>query len=184
MFTQPEKPYVDYPSLNTKGGETKHLLPALCWVMSLLDDGSELHRQILVALVALNKFVIIVDHTDWVPTARESDRLLRYATRFLSAYEWLSNWAEAENRMLFKIVPKFHTFHHLAIKARWLSPKLCWCFKAEDYVGKISKIAASCIFGLKATKLSIKLMDKWLLMFHFRITRPVIRDWSMKYTSI
>ena len=174
MFVSTERPHAEFPALTTKGGETKHLLPAMLWVAGLLNDDSEVHSHILIALAAINKFVFIVDHTDWVPTEREATRLLKYAERFLGAYMWLSSWAESQDKLLFPLVPKFHTFHHLAIKAKHLSPKYCWCFKAEDYVGKISKIAASAVFGVKSTKLSIKLLEKYSYMMHFRITRPLV----------
>jgi hypothetical protein len=174
MFVTEDKPYGRFPSLNTKGGETKHLLPAICWLMSLLDNQTELHQHIIEALIAINKFVLVADQTDWVPTTRESERLLKYAERFLLHYKWLEDWAIGEDRKLFHSTIKFHMFHHLAQNARFLGPRFCWCFKAEDYVGKISAIAASAVFGVRSTKLSLKLMEKYRYMLFFRLARPLI----------
>ena len=176
MFTAEDKPHAQFPTLNTKGAETKHLLPAMCWVMEQLSDGSDLHDHMMTGLVAINKFVIVMDNADWVPTSRESHRMLRYAQRFLEHYAWLEAWAQQEERMLFHSVPKFHMFHHLAQFSEYLNPRACWCFKAEDWVGKISRIAASVVFGTKSTKLSIKLMDKYRFMLYFRLHRPLLDD--------
>ena len=174
MFITEDKAYSKFPSLNTKGGETKHLLPAMCWLMSLLNNDTELHQHIFTALVAINKFVLVADQTDWVPTTREADRLVKYAKRFLQHYKWLEDWAISEDRKLFHATIKFHMFHHLAEKARFLGPRFCWCFKAEDYVGKISAIAASAVFGTRSTRMSIKLMNKYRYMLYFRLTRPLV----------
>ena len=174
MFCQEKKPHVDFPALKCKGGETKHLLPAMVWCMSLMYDGSELHDKIMAGLIAINKFVHVMVNADWVPTPREADRLVKYAKRFLTAYDWLEDWAIANERMLFHAVPKFHMFDHLAYGARFLNPTASWCFKAEDYVGKMSKMGASSVFGTKATKLSIKMMEKNRFMMHFRWTRPLV----------
>lgn len=165
--------HADYPNLNTKGGETKHLLPAICYCMSLLNEGTELHMRIIAALTAINKFVLVMDAADWVPTRREADRLRKYALRFLHNYEWLHNWATAEDKLLFNLVPKFHMFDHLSYAARHLNPAASWCFKNEDYVGKISKICLSVAFGTKSTKLSQKLMRKYRFTLHLRLIRPL-----------
>ena len=176
MFVAEDKPHAQFPSLHAKGAETKHLLPAMCWVMDQMDDGSDVHRHIMEGLVAINKFVIVMNSADWVPTPRESRRMLRYAERFLDNYAWLDAWAQQEERLLFHTVPKFHMFHHLAQFSEFLNPRACWCFKAEDWVGKISRIAASCIFGTKSTKLSVKLMEKYRFMLYFRLQRPLVDD--------
>ena len=114
MFCNEREAHAHFPALNTKGGETKHLLPAMCWVMELMHDGSELHQHVTTALVAINKFVIVMDEADWVPSARQSQRLLRYAERFLKEYEWLESWAKDSDRSLFHAFPKFRMFHRLA----------------------------------------------------------------------
>ena len=73
--------------------------------------------------------------------------------------------------MLFHIVMKHHTMLHLVENAWFLNPRVTWCFKSEDYVGKISHIGHSVSMGVRSTRLSEKLIAKYILMLHLCFTR-------------
>ena len=49
-----------------------------------------------------------------------------------------------------------------------------WCFKAEDYVGRISKLAHSASVGARATLLSVKILKKYRLMMDVRLWKGLL----------
>ena len=173
MFLDPKKPHADYPFFGVKAGECKHFLPAIYWVMQQSDDGSELHKHILAAMKAVLLIVLVIDQSSWVLTPKEHRTVMAEAAALFDPYQSLHEWAEETGRWLFNIVPKFHTFAHLCLNSQWLSPRVFWCFRSEDYVGKISKLAKSSSFGVRSTKLSVKIAAKYRVLLHLRMTRPL-----------
>lgn len=61
-------------------------------------------------------------------------------------YHDLNQWAADEGRSAFHVVHKFHTFLHTIQQAKYLNPKLNTCWRGEDYVGHLSKLAHSVAF--------------------------------------
>ena len=57
--------------------------------------------------------------------------------------QWLNQWSKDCGRRSFHIVHKHHSFMHLLYNSRYMNPKAHWCFKAEDYVGHISRLTHS-----------------------------------------
>ena len=52
-----------------------------------------------------------------------------------------------------------------------MNPRRYWTFKAADLVGKMSKLAHSCTFGLAKHKLSFKILSKYRIMMHLAMAR-------------
>lgn len=172
MFCHDEqKPHSDYAFLNCKGAETKHLLPALFWVMQLAYDRSELHTQILLCMEAMTNVIELWENSTWVLTARQAQECEHWCEKFLARYQWLNAWALREDRYLFHLVNKFHSFHHLCLWAKHLNPRASWCFKGEDFVGRMSTIASSVLYGVRSSRMSVKFAKKYRLMLHLRLTR-------------
>lgn len=144
--------------------------------MRLADDGSRAHALILEAFAGMARFVEVMDVTGEVPSLAEALVFRDSAAQFSRSYAALNEWSTAAARRLFPITPKFHMFLHMARAAKHLNPKYHWCFKAEDYVGRISRIAASVAHGVKSTKISLKLADKYRHLLHLRLKRPVFDD--------
>ena len=172
MFCHDEQhPHSDYAFLNCKGSEAKHLLPAIFWVVQLAYDGSELHTKTLQRMQAMMNVIEFWEQASWVLTSRQADLCEQWCLKFLEEYKWLNAWAIREDKYLFHLVNKFHSFHHLCLWARHLNPRASWCFKAEDFVGKISTIGLSVSYGVRSTRMSVKLADKYRLLLHLRLTR-------------
>ena len=95
---------------------------------------------------------------------------------FFEAYSWLNIWAQEHQSKAFHIVIKHHTFLNLVQNSVFLNQKFHWCFKAEDFVGKISRVAHSVSMGVRSTKLSTKLAPNYQLLLHFRFTRQNFVD--------
>ena len=107
---------------------------------------------------------MILSHEDHISA-------MKLAEEFLDSYDWLNKWALEKGNLLFHVVMKFHTFMHLVRNAQFLNPRFHWCFKSEDFVGRVSKVAHSVSVGTKSTHLSVKIAAKYVLLMHLRLTR-------------
>jgi len=171
MFCDVKSPHAQNAFLNTKAAESKHLLPAIAAVSRAASTGSDHDLRRTAALDAISDFVTLMDEAGRFLEPEVADRALELAIRFLGHYAWLNRWALQQERNVYHIVPKFHMFHHLAINARYLNPRVYWCFKGEDYVGRISTLAASVTMGVSSILLSHKIAQKYRHCLHFRLTR-------------
>jgi len=173
MFTSEDKPWKDHPFLGCKGGECKHLAPALLEVCKIvLDYANPLHKRMVSCLENLVNLVKVFDDAGVFLSPDEYARALEKAEQFLEDYSWLNKWACDNGRQHFHIVMKFHTFIHLVHNSRYLNPKFHWCFKSEDFVGRISRLAHSVSMGVRSTRISLKVSPKYRVMLHLRLTRP------------
>ena len=48
---------------------------------------------------------------------------------------------------LWQVTSKLHWLCHAALAASWISPRLTWCFKGEDFMRCSQILAASCLAG-------------------------------------
>lgn len=172
MFCDPAKPHKEYPKLEAKGAETKHLLAAFLPVLqAALNPGIALHQHMVGALEAMVALVNAFDSAGMFPTQTEFQGMQDLDKRFCYHYTYLHQWAKSENRKLYHIVYKFHCMHHLVRDSQYLNPRYAWNFRAEDFVGKVSKLAHSVMMGVKATKLSGKLLIKYRILLHMQLTQ-------------
>ena len=178
MFTDPKKPWAKNASLDCKGAEARHLLPALLPVLKLMlslekDEAlGKVHEQMLCAAESLEKLVSLWDGASTILTAAEYEESLALGKAFLDAYLFLHHWSLEKDRCSFHIVAKHHTFIHLLWNSRYLNPRMQWCFKGEDFVGQISKLTHSISMGVSSTRLSLKVAPKYRVLLHFKLTRP------------
>ena len=56
--------------------------------------------------------------------------------------------------------------------SQFMNPRVCWNFRAEDYVGQISKLAHSTSFGLSSLRLSAKVAAKYPVLLHLQLVKP------------
>ena len=82
-----------------------------------------------------------------------------------------TNGLQVKAETFFHIVLKRHTFYHLVQNSKFLNPRFHWCFKSEDFVGRISRLTHSVSMGVKATRLSLKVAPKYRVLLHLRLTR-------------
>ena len=172
MFTDPQKPWASKAVLDCKAGEAKHLLPAFVVCMEKLFHGTtDPHElKMLQAATSLEKLVKLWDEADMFLSAKEFAKSMALGKEFLDAYKWLHDWSARESRNSFAIVAKHHTFIHLLWNSKFFNPRSHWCYRGEDFVGHISKMAHSVSFGVSAPKLSQKIAPKYRVLVHFLLT--------------
>ena len=71
----------------------------------------------------------------------EALKLRRAGEAFVVVYLRLASQAVAADTAMFKIRPKLHYFHHLAMNIKVLNPKVLSCFGEESYMGVVGKLA-------------------------------------------
>jgi hypothetical protein len=166
-----DAPHKFFPQLKTKAAETKHLIAFMVELMQQADDGSVQARQKLAAAIAIQKFCNLLDLAGAVPTNAQATEARSTMQDFLLNYRALHDWAKESSRMLFHLVPKFHMAWHMAQQFSFLNPRLSWTFKAEDYVGKVSKLAHGCTFGTSRMNVSSSICSKYRWFMHLRLCR-------------
>ena len=175
MFTNEKTPHATEAFLKIKGAECKHLLKPICLIASERRD-NEFDRRLASCLLAVDRLIDIIDDAGMFLTSAEHSELTVALGHFNGHYAWLNKWAEAQDRLLFNITIKFHMIVHLVASAQFLNPRYFWCFRGEDYVGKVSALAASVSMGVGIIALSQKVVMKYRHWLHLRLTRGDFQD--------
>ena len=161
-----------FPKLECKGAETKHFMkPFLETIKSMLSKDDPVHQGMVKSLQALVELVGLFDPADLLLTRAEYSQAVDLGKRFFDHYQDLVDWAQGADRMLWNVTIKFHTLHHLILNSKEINPKYCWNWRGEDFVGKVSKLGMSCCMGVRSTKLSCKLMDKYRILLHLQLEK-------------
>jgi len=90
------------------------------------------------AMKCMVKLVELYDNADIFLENKEWKKAFTLGKMFLDAYSLLNQWASEQNKLLFNIVYKFHSFQHMLENSRFLNPRAHWCFSNQDFVGKMS----------------------------------------------
>ena len=173
MFSDTKKPHQKFPCLEAKAAETKHILPCLLQVLKEALPGDQpIHQTMIDCLGSFNQLVQHFDSIDLFPTSEEFALAKNLAKRFFDSYQDLNSWALSKGKKLFNITHKFHTMMHLIENSQFLNYRIHHNYRAEDYVGKLSTLAHSVSFGVKAVRLSAKVAAKYRILLHLQLTRP------------
>lgn len=67
---------------------------------------------------------------------------------------------------LFNVTQKAHFMQHISMLARFLSPRLTWCFCGEDMQRRISHLCKACVNGQQPSQSVLKLIARYRLGLH------------------
>ena len=172
MICDVAKPHKQFAKLDCKGAEMKHLCVALLPVIkNMLDRKQEQHRDMVSALQCMVDLIQLFDRIGIFPSSKEYMQARNLEKRFFAHYDSLNIWAQENDRLLFHLVMKHHTLHHMVRDSQFLNPRNCWNFRAEDFVGKISRLGASVAMGVRSTKMSQKINAKYRILLHLQLVR-------------
>ena len=174
MLCDTQKPHKSPPCLEAKASEIKHLLPCLATVLKEVLDPDEdpIHTTMLDCISALNELIHHIDNVGAFSSAAEYGIVEDLAKRFFDSYQDLGSWALAKGRKLFHVVYKFHSCRHLFKNTKYLNFRAHHNFRAEDFVGQISRLGRSCSFGVRSTRIPFKICEKYKVLLHLQLTRP------------
>ena len=137
MLCDVKKPHAAYPTLDTKGGEGKHLAPCFLPVIKkAFAKSAEAHEiKMVECLEAVTCLVALWDDAGLFLKKKEFETSMLLAEKFLkkNSYEHLHKWALAKGRKLFNIVHKHHSFLHLVQSSQLLNPRITTTFRGEDF---------------------------------------------------
>ena len=173
MFTDIAKPHVGHQSLKSKAAECKHFIPVLSIICRAVADGSEYDEHRACLLEGLAAFGRLMDESPIVPTDSQAEKAITIMQDVLTHADWLKQTSLRNGSDRFHIAYKHHFFQHLAEQFKFMNPRFAWCFKAEDYVGKIAILVHSCSFGTRSIDLPGKALAKWRNMLHFKLSQKI-----------
>ena len=175
MFVDSQKPHQGHPFLKVKASEMKYLIPALVYFCKKMNDDSEIGKARLDAATSIEQFCLLLDVSPVVPNDSQAAKAIDTMNKFLFEYGKLKSLSESDGN-LYHSVPKMHMSHHMAERFKYLNPRFCWTFKCEDFVGKMSKLAHNCTYGIARLSVSASICEKTQHLMHLRLTRGDFSD--------
>ena len=130
------------------------------------DEG----KHVVLAMSNLSVFYDALSSAPMTPDESHRKKLNDSMTKFLLHYSYLGKLAFDQRRQMYSFVPKIHYMAHLAQQAMFLNPKYVTCYSGEDYVGKISQLGHTCLYGTVGWKLSVPLFGKYRIAMYLRFT--------------
>ena len=166
MFINTDRPHQEKPFLKVKAGECKSLVHVFAHLAVDFHTGDDISNAILALCESMAEFTDLMDSSSRHPTDAECARAKEIMSSFMAQYKFLQLHRPTD--FMWHTVIKFHTAKHLAASFKLGNPKFSWCFKSEDYCGRIARLAHSCSFGCKALALATKIAEKYRLMMFIR----------------
>ena len=155
--------------LQNKAGECKSLVHVFAQLAIDFHTGDETSAAILAVCESMAQFTDVLSSCSRHCTDLECEQAEEILLAFMVNYKFLQLHRPTD--FMWHTVPKFHTSKHLAASFKLGNPKFSWCFRNEDFCGRMATMGHSCSFGTKSLALSTKITEKYrLLMF--------IRQWQ------
>ena len=158
-----------YPKLRGKAAEIKYLaLPLYLIWQRYSKSNIFVHKQILLYLkLNLEAEELLAVHKG--DLAFPPDAAKRFEQIIESMLLVLTAIAEhfLPDR-LFNITQKAHFLQHISVLARFINPRLLWCFMGEDMQKRMSGLAKTCVNGLKPGQTSHKMLSRYRIALHLQ----------------
>ena len=102
----------DFPRLNCKANETRHVLPRLLDILKdpVVADDSECGRCRFSCVQLLCRFYALCDEPKYFLSRAASADAKKCIEDFVSCYTWLTDWAIASGKMRWQLTIKLHYF--------------------------------------------------------------------------
>ena len=160
-----------------KAAETKGLCyPLLDLWKAHMNPALAVHRQIKLTLQMNCQMETILDtYSDAFKLPEDSAKqfikcgfLMYQFQKELRAYFEMD---EDCGKTLFSITSKAQMVLHACLLSGEISPRLVWCFMAEDFMRKVQRLAESCVRGVKSTNVSHKMNQHYRLALHLQLSQ-------------
>ena len=156
----------DEKFLTCKMAISKVLIEPMLHLCRLYDDGSLKSGHRIVCYESLLTMQEMMDRGELFLLDDDVEPFLKKAEAFLV------NYAALCNMHILSGVPryymdgyKFHGFWHIAYFARWLSPKAVHCYKWENFIAKVQRMAKTCVIGTPMHKVPKKVFENYARAF-------------------
>jgi hypothetical protein len=139
-----------FPYLKGKAAELRHFGPALLYaVCHFMAPGNKQHQEVKLMLEMLNKMESILDNNAdayRLPTVDAAD-FEKCCWSVMQLNTALANHYHPQEILLFNHTVKFHYILHIGMIARYINPRIGWCYTGEDFMQKIKQVVQSCHAG-------------------------------------
>lgn len=167
-----------YPFLkHIKGRKIRHFSPIAVDLAEQYKskDKSSQHRYLL--MKALDDLYNCIDAPVFVWPGDIQSKFKDASQRMLAHYSWLAKDAMIRNLCRYSITQKFHmSCCRFPVQNQFVSPRLCWNYGAESFMGVMSRLAAACVHGTQASKVSKPIIDKYRLAMTLVMTKQISLD--------
>ena len=148
----------------SKAAEARDLLPVMLAICREVDTGSLRDNHRIAALESLCAVYVIFKTADIRLTDIEAASALRAYEEFLLHYNALLHLSIARGERCYNFSFKFHHLWHIVDHAKWINPRVVWCYEFEDFIGVMTAAAKGCIFGSPMTIIGNKVLENYLLV--------------------
>lgn len=155
----------DFPALSAKAAETYELVIVLGGMCAAFRRQGNIYDGIRCeACDAITEVMSIVRTGPDFLSEEQSTRLLSKMDEFMSAYNYLCQSNLAEDKRLFGFTIKLHYAWHTCHLAKWINPRLLWCYQWEDFMGRLILAAKACLASTPVGLLGNKVISNSLLV--------------------
>ncbi len=156
----------DFPALKGRAAEMRHFPAALSHVFAKhMNAANPMHELVKNGLDICESMERILDaHKD---AYRLPEPDATNFSRYCFAYGQICVRLRRHYRHqtppihLFKFIPKIHLICHIGLYARFLNPRLGWCYGPEAFMKVVKRCVVSCSAGSPAQLVCCKAMSKY-----------------------
>ena len=164
-----------FPRLRAKAAEAKSLLEPVASALHHFKDQDPSQIGAINAMVQVltdsrNIDVLIDDMRDFKPSAPQAVKLEQLVLSMNLGFTKLCHMFRQQGLFLFNFLPKNHYLFHLVHLARFLSPRLAWCYQGENLMHKVKVLAQGSFRGTPSKTLGNKVLRKYLLVLSYALS--------------
>ncbi|CAE7290420.1 unnamed protein product [Symbiodinium sp. CCMP2592] len=152
--------------LRGKAAEIRHLRGPLLeiWQRHMVQAVA-IHRKIRVMLKLNTTLEGILTNSkgDFALCAEDAAQFQDATMGWLLLQKELQDHFSDSDVPLFNVTEKSHFIEHAALLARYINPRMVWCFAGEDQQRRTQQLAETCMKGLGPAKASLKMMSRYRL---------------------
>ena len=95
--------------------------------------------------------------------------MLSQYNKFLVHHNWLTKFSADNLHVRYQFASKHHHMWHIVYNARFLNPKMLWCYEFEDFVGLMIRSAQNSMARTPLHIVGRKVLENWLLLLQLRL---------------
>ena len=153
--------------ISLKAAEPRHLVKPILSLLRKDMNRTTLDKHRIRAYECLDDMYEVIVTGGFVLSDVEAVASESAVDQFLLHYNVLAKAAQEKDLFLYHVTPKFHRLWHIARFAKFLNPRLIWCYAFEDFVGRIQRCASSCQAGTTLWKVPVKCTDNYIRVLSY-----------------
>ena len=171
MFLRPQ---TNKLSLRGKAAEIRGLARPLLHIWSgKMTQGLETHRRIRLLLKLNWKLEDMLGQFKGSFNMPGPDAAVFGDTMsgFLLLQSELSDFFKDHEPRVFAVTEKSHFLQRLGLEAKWLNPRLIWCFSGEDMQRRVQRLTQTCVKGQGPGQSTVKMCYRYRAALHMQFLK-------------